>query len=99
MDFTPLRRHRDYRLLYMAQSVSFLGTMMTYVALPYQMFQLTHSSLQVGLLGLAELIPLLLTAFIGGALADSLDRKRLVIVTDVFLSCGSLALALLASHG
>lgn len=99
MDFTPLRRHRDYRLLYMAQSVSFLGTMMTYVALPYQMFQLTHSSLQVGLLGLAELIPLLLTAFIGGALADSLDRKRLVIVTDVFLSCGSLALALLAWHG
>ena len=44
MDFTPLRRHRDYRLLYIAQSVSFLGTMMTYVALPYQMFQLTHSS-------------------------------------------------------
>jgi MFS family permease len=99
MDFTPLRRHRDYRLLYMAQSVSFLGTMMTYVALPYQMFQLTHSSLQVGLLGLAELIPLLLTAFIGGALADSLDRKRLVIVTDVFLACGSLALGLLAWHG
>jgi MFS family permease len=99
MDFTPLRRHRDYRLLYMAQSVSFLGTMMTYVALPYQMFQLTHSSLQVGLLGLAELIPLLLTAFVGGALADSVDRKRMVIVTDVFLACGSLALGLLAWHG
>ena len=66
MDFTPLRRHRDYRLLYIAQSVSFLGTMLTYVALPYQMYQLTHSSFQVGLLGLAELIPLLLTAFIGG---------------------------------
>lgn len=96
MDITPLRRHRDYRLLYIAQTVSFLGTMLTYVALPYQMYQLTHSSLQVGLLGLAELIPLLLTAFIGGALADSVDRRRMVIVTDILLAGGSLTLALLA---
>jgi MFS family permease len=99
MDFTPLRRHRDYRLLYIAQSVSFLGTMMTYVALPYQMFQLTHSSFMVGLLGVAELIPLLMTAFIGGALADTVDRRLMVIVTDVFLALGSLSLALLAYHG
>lgn len=99
MDFTPLRRHRDYRLLYIAQTVSFLGTMMTYVALPYQMFQLTHSSFMVGLLGVAELIPLLMTAFVGGALADSVDRRRMVIVTDIFLAGGSLALSLLALHG
>lgn len=99
MDFTPLRRHRDYRLLYIAQSVSFLGGMMTYVALPYQMFQLTHSSFMVGLLGVAELIPLLMTAFVGGALADSVDRRRLVIVTDVFLAGGSLFLTLLAWRG
>jgi MFS family permease len=96
VDLTPLRLHRDYRLLYIAQSVSFLGTMLTYVALPYQMFQLTHSSLAVGMLGLAELVPLLMTAFVGGALADSLDRLRLVIVSDVFLALGSLALAVLA---
>jgi len=99
MDFTPLRRHRDYRFLYIAQSVSFLGTMMTYVALPYQMFQLTHSSFMVGLLGVAELIPLLMTAFIGGALADSVDRRRMVIATDILLAGGSLALSLLAWHG
>ena len=99
MDFTPLRRHRDYRLLYIAQSVSFLGSMMTYVALPYQMYQLTHSSLLVGLLGVAELVPLLLTAFIGGALADSVDRRRMVIVTDIFLAAGSIALGLLAWYG
>lgn len=99
MDFGPLKRHRDYRYLYIAQSVSFLGTMMTYVALPYQMYQLTHSSFHVGLLGVAELIPLLMTAFIGGALADSVDRRRMVIVTDVFLAVGSLSLALLAWHG
>jgi hypothetical protein len=57
MDTSPLR-HRDYRLLYTAQFVSFLGTMITYVALPYQMYRLTGSSLAVGLLGLAELVPL-----------------------------------------
>jgi len=70
--------------------------MLTYVALPYQMFQLTHSSLAVGMLGVAELVPLLMTAFIGGALADSVDRLRLVIVSDVLLALGSLTLALLA---
>ncbi len=99
MDFTPLRRHRDYRLLYIAQGVSFLGTMMTYVALPYQVFPLTHSSFMVGLMGVAELIPLLLTAFVGGALADAVDRRRMVIVTDIFLAGGSLALSFLAFQG
>lgn len=53
IDIGPLLRHRDYRLLYLGQFVSFLGTMMTHVALPYQVYALTHSSLAVGLLGLA----------------------------------------------
>ena len=95
MDLRPLRR-RDYRLLYAAQFVSFLGTMLTYVALPYHVYRLTHSSLAVGLLGLAELLPLLVTAFVGGALADALDRRRLVMATDVALAAGSGALALIA---
>jgi MFS family permease len=98
MDLTPLR-HRDYRLLYAAQSVSFLGTMITYVALPYQMYRLTGSTLAVGLLGLAELIPLLATAFIGGMLADAEDRRRMALVTDIGLALGSAALALLAATG
>jgi len=92
MDLRPLR-HRDYRFLYAAQFVSFLGSMVTYVALPYQVFHLTGSSLAVGLLGLAELVPLLLTAFVGGALADSVDRRRMVLVTDVGLAVGSALLA------
>ena len=73
-----------------------MGSMLTYVALPYQMYQLTHSSLAVGLLGLVELVPLLLTAFVGGALADAIDRRRMVIGTDVLLAAGSGALALVA---
>jgi MFS family permease len=96
MDLTPLRRHHDYRLLYVSQFVSFLGSMFTYVALPYQVYQLTRSSLAVGLLGLAELFPLLLTAFVGGALADAVDRRRLVIATDIGLAAGSGLLAITA---
>jgi MFS family permease len=99
MDFTPLRRHRDFRWLFSAQFVSFLGTMVTYVALPYQMFKLTGSSLAVGLLGLAELLPLLLTAFLGGALADAVDRRRMVLVTELGLGLGSGLLALAAFAG
>jgi MFS family permease len=98
VDLTPLR-HRDYRLLFIAQFVSFLGTMITYVALPYQMYRATGSSLSVGLLGVAELVPLLATAFIGGALADAVDRRRMAIVTDIGLAAGTVALATAATAG
>ena len=98
MDLSPFR-YRDYRLLYIAQFVSLLGTMVTYVALPYQMYRLTGSSFSVGLLGLVELVPLLATAFIGGAIADAVDRRRIAIATDVALAAGSGALAVVASTG
>ena len=98
MNLAPLR-HRDYRLLFAAQFVSLLGTMIAYVALPYQMYRLTGSSLSVGLLGLAELLPLLMTAFVGGVLADAVDRRRMALATDVALAAGSGALALLATTG
>jgi MFS family permease len=98
MDLAPFR-NRDYRLLYAAQFVSLLGTMVTYVALPYQMYRLTGSSLSVGLLGLFELVPLLATAFIGGAMADAVDRRRIAIATDVALAAGSATLALIAMRG
>ena len=97
MDLTPFR-NRDYRFLYAAQAVSLIGTMVTYVALPYQMYRLTGSSFSVGLLGLVELVPLLATAFIGGAMADAVDRRRIVIVTDVALAAGSATLAVIATR-
>src|SRR5271165_2449378 len=81
MDLAPLRT-REYRLLFIGQGVSFFGSMVTYVALPYQAYHLSHSSLIVGLLSLAELIPLLITAFVGGALADAVDRRRMVRLTE-----------------
>ena len=95
MDLRALR-HRDFRLLFCAQFVSFIGTMITYVALPFQIYQVTGSSLAVGLLGAAELLPLLATAFLGGMLADVVDRRRMAIVTDVGLAIGSAVLAFVA---
>jgi MFS family permease len=93
LDITPLRRHRDFRLLFIGQFVSFFGSMITYVAVPYQLYQLTGSSLAVGLLGTVQLVPLLLSALLGGAYADAMDRRRLLIGAEVLLSVISLALA------
>jgi MFS family permease len=89
MDLGPLRRHRDFRLLFFGQGVSFFGSMVTYVAVPFQVYQLTGSSLAVGLLGLAELAPLLVTAFVGGALADAHDRRRMVQLSELSLAAAS----------
>lgn len=86
LDAGPLRRHRDFRLLFIGQAVSFFGSMITYVALPFQVFRLSHSSLAVGLLGLAEIGPILGLAFLGGALADARDRRGMVLLTEVALA-------------
>jgi MFS family permease len=77
-DLRPLRRHRDYRLLTVGQSVSFFGSMVTYVAVPFQVYELTGSSLAVGLVGVVQMVAILALAFLGGALADAADRRRLV---------------------
>lgn len=92
VDIGPLRRHRDYRLLYVGRLISFFGSMITFVAVPYQAYALTHSSLVVGLFGVVQLVPLLLLAFLGGALADAVDRRRLVRVTELALAALSGAL-------
>src|SRR3984893_13552499 len=82
IDLSPLR-HRDFRLLFWGQLVSFLGSQITYVAVPYQVYQLTHSPLIVGLLGIAELVPVLVLSLLGGAIADARDRRTVILVTEV----------------
>ena len=94
IDVGPLRRHRDFRLLFVGMGVSNFGSMITYVALPYQVYQLTGSSLAVGLMSLAELGPLLVTSFVGGALADAFDRRRLVQLAELLLAACAGVLAL-----
>jgi MFS family permease len=94
LDLAPLRASRDYRLLFTGQFVSAFGSAISYVVLPWQMYQLTKSSLLVGLLGVAEFVPMLLLAFVGGALADSIDRRRLILLaeTGLALSCAVLVM-------
>jgi MFS family permease len=93
LDLSPLRRHRDFRFLFLGQLVSFFGSMITYVAVPYQVYQLTASSLLVGLLGTVQLVPLLLFGLWGGAYADAMDRRRLLIRAEGLLMLVSLGLA------
>jgi MFS family permease len=83
MDLSPLRTSRDFRLVFVGGGVSMLGSFITYVSIPYQVFVLTRDPLMVGLLGACEVGPLLFMAFVGGALADYLDRRRLVIIGEV----------------
>jgi MFS family permease len=92
-DLRPLRRHRDYRLLTVGQSVSFFGSMVTYVAVPYQVYEITGSSLAVGLVGVVQMAAILALAFLGGALADASDRRRLVRLAEAAeLGCCGLLL-------
>ena len=92
LDLAPLRAHRDFRLLYVGQLISFFGNMLTSVALVFQVYALTRSPLAVGLLGAAQFVPLLLLAVVGGTLADALDRRRMVQATELALALLSAAL-------
>lgn len=83
MDLTPLRQSRDYRIIFFSGVITYLGSMITYVALPFQVAQLTDSYLAVGLIGLVELAPLIIFGLYGGALADSIDRRVLVLATEL----------------
>lgn len=93
LDITPLRVSRDYRLLFTGQFVSNFGSALTYVVLPWQMYQLTHSTLQVGLLGLAEFFPMLILSFAGGLLADAVDRRKLILAAECGLAACCVMLA------
>jgi MFS family permease len=86
IDITPLRRSRDFRRLWIGSAISVIGSMLTTVAIPFQVFQLTGSTLAVGLLGIAALVPLLSVSFLGGAIADAVDRRLLLIVSDIGLA-------------
>ncbi|WP_435768906.1 MFS transporter [Nocardioides sp. SYSU DS0651] len=83
MDLTPWRASRDYRLLLVAGTVFYLGAMVSYVAIPFQVYTLTGSNFAVGAIGLVELVPLLVFGLYGGALADHVDRRRLMVGAGV----------------
>jgi MFS family permease len=97
IDVTPLRRHRDFRLLFIGRMVSFLGNMISAVAFPYQVYQLTHSVFIVGLLELVAFGSVLAFAFLGGALADASDRRWMVLISEAALMVCSIALVINAA--
>ncbi len=100
MDLRPLRHSRDFRWVFASGLVTYLGSMVTMVALPFQVADLTGSYVAVGLIGLAELVPLVVFGLWGGAIADAVDRRRIVIGTELAmlaLSATLLANSLLAT--
>jgi len=96
VDISPLRDFPAYRRLWLGQSVNIIGSQVTRVALPYQVYVLTHSTLAIAGLTLVQLVPLLLFSLGGGSLADVVDRRRLLLVTQVALALSSLALAIVS---
>jgi MFS family permease len=99
IDVAPLRQSRDFRYLITGQLISVLGTQLTAVAVPFQVYALTRSSLDVGLVSLAQLFPLLACSLIGGSVIDAVDRRRLLLIVESLMACSSAALALNADVG
>lgn len=88
-DLDPLRSSPDFRLVFVSLTVTGFGTLTVEVALLVQAKQLTHSPLAVGLLGMAELVPLVLFGLYGGTLADRFDRRTLLRWCEAALACCS----------
>jgi MFS family permease len=99
IDLEPLRRDPDFRRLWTGQSINVIGRQITQVALPYQVYVLTGSTLALAALTLVQLVPLLLFSLGGGSIADAVDRRRVLLVTQVGLAGTSLALAVLSIVG
>lgn len=97
VDTTPLRQSRDFRLLFTGQLISVLGTQLTVVAIPYQVYAMTHSSLQVGAISLAQLVPFLLGALSAGPLGDALDKRTIMVWTSVAMTLTSATMAVNAA--
>jgi MFS family permease len=98
IDLEPVKRDRDFRMVWLGQIVNNLGRQITLVALPFELWQLTHNPLSIGLLALVQLVPILVFSLGGGAIADAVDRRRLLMITQVLLAACSLSLAILAAQ-
>src|SRR3954451_21431285 len=94
MDTTPLRESRDFRLLFLAGTVFYFGAMVSYVAIPYQIYTITGSNFAVGALGLVELAPIGVFGLAGAARADDVYRPRLLVWSGVAQAACTAVLAL-----
>ncbi len=99
VDIGPLRRHSQFRRLWGGYVVSTLGSQLTVVALPYEIYQITHSSLDVGLMGLAQIVPVLFGALVGGSIADAVDRRTVLLVSQTCMAICSALLFFATASG
>jgi len=95
---SPLR-HRDFRIFWIGLILSSVGSQFTQVAMAWQIYELTNSPLQIGLIGLVRAVPQMIILLFGGLLADAMNRRKLMMVTQGSLFFVSGALALLSSTG
>jgi len=94
IDLEPLRRFPQFRRLWLGLAVSQVGSQLTLVAVFYQVYLLTGSSLDVGLVSLAQLGPALVGSLLGGSVADAIDRRKMLVVTQLAMALCSVGLAL-----
>jgi MFS family permease len=99
VDLSVLRDSRNLRLLILGEVFSSLGAQAALVAIPYQIYTLTHSAALVGLLGIVELIPIVISSLLAGAIADRIERRRLMFTAQTVISIAAALLALGAFLG
>lgn len=97
IDLSPLRESPAYRRLLFGQTISWFAGEITWIAVPIQLYDLTHSTLQVGLLYLTTLGPLLIAPIVGGAVADAVDRRTMLLISEAGFALVSIALAVNAA--
>lgn len=96
IDLTPLSKYPDFRNLWASGLITYIGSMITYVAVPFQIKEMTNSYILVGLSGVVEIVPLILFGLYGGVLADYVDRKKMIWITEL-ASCALVAILLINS--
>ena len=82
IDISAFKASRDFRFIFSAGVISNIGSMMTYVAMPFQVKELTNSYLWVGAVGIVETVPLIIFGLYGGVLADAFDRKKMMLISE-----------------
>ncbi len=97
IDLKPLVTNPNFRRLYISQLISMLGSQMTMITVPFQIYGLTKSTFETGLVSAIELICLVATALWGGALADKFNRRRIIIVSELAMLAVILLMAINAS--
>src|ERR1700751_2392708 len=92
-------RHRNFRLLWMGQIVSVTGSQMQLAAINWHIYLLTRSALALGLVGACRAVPIIVCSLAGGVVADVVDRRRLMMITQSIMLLCSATLAWVTYHG